>query len=141
MIRTSIDGYIQDHPDEIAEVLEKSADLLETDGWLQGSYLRRETGQRCALGALRKAATGHDYIPLKNDFSWSQSEFCAARVLMDYLGLEHGTARDVIPYWNDDSRNTQDKVVDAFKGAAKNLRNGETRWQSTDAATAATPTI
>ena len=50
-------------PDEIAEVCDRAADLLETDGWCR--FQMHHLGHYCLVGALDRAAGGvctHEHL-------------------------------------------------------------------------------
>jgi hypothetical protein len=87
--------------DQVADVLDDAADLLERKGWAPGVG----GGGRCALGALYSVARATDALRQR-----------ASRVLADSLGLPSGYR---IAQWNDDPARTKQQVLDAFRTAAK----------------------
>lgn len=105
-----------------ADVLEKAADLLETQGWCQDVY-RNKAGELCSIGAVRTAIWGDARMRTtttnKDDVELANRTLA---VLADKVGVEPGS---VGTEWNDDPWRTKEEVVDAFKHAAKDLRNQE----------------
>jgi hypothetical protein len=87
--------------DEVAEVLERAADLLVRDGWCQ-EIMFHSNGSRCARGAILDAGKG--------------TGLCVTAMarLNFHLGLE----RCSIETWNDSMCMTADVVVRALKEAA-----------------------
>lgn len=108
---------------ETADILEKAAEVLETRGWCQGTY-HNPAGRVCAVGAVRTAVWG---APLLRDLERevSTKDYVkvneALMVLAEDIGLQNWN--DLAPGWNDHPDRTQDEVIDAFKHAAKDLRN------------------
>jgi hypothetical protein len=86
--------------DQVADVLDDAADLLETHEWAPGG-----DGGRCALGALHSIARATRGLRRR-----------ALAALADSLGLPYGY---MIPAWNDAPGRTKQQVLDAFRVAAK----------------------
>ena len=84
------------------EILTAAADLIEQDGWCQGS-LQNDRGQHCIMGAISYAAA--DY---------SVPEYHAA---VDAV-VETVDAYSVVR-WNDQPGRTQAEVVAALRKAAQ----------------------
>jgi hypothetical protein len=92
-----------------ADVLLAAADLLEVDGWQQGSFgpLRSNIpGPRCAAGALICATTELAYAP--------GSYPCALDALEERLGI-------IVADWNDQDGQTQANVVAELRATACDL--------------------
>jgi len=92
------DGY------EVADVLNRAADLLESNGWCQFA-LEDDAGAHCAMGALLAVDTG----AATNVLSFSPT----GRVAFNAMRGRH------IATWNNDPRRTKQDVLDAFRSAAK----------------------
>jgi hypothetical protein len=91
--------------DQVADVLDDAADLLERNGWAPGIG----DGGHCALGALYHVAGP----------SHRRENQLAVDALVAALGLERGYA---VAVWNDDPGRTKQQVLDAFRAAAKQER-------------------
>lgn len=117
-------SYPQVTPEEISEMLEQAADLLEK-GWTQGDLRRHDpvTGgyRYCALGAVRKVS---------NDMHNGNLQYEGLVYVIKAVGWgvvpEHWdrTARNqeierLIFEWNDHDDRIQSDVLDAFRKAAK----------------------
>lgn len=98
---------------EIADLLEQAADLLETEGWCQMT-LRNPEGARCAVGALHK-------ISGNTRLKRAAQEWLAMRLNIFALANMYVGAQLVL--WNDSPGRTIDEVIDLFKETAKDLRN------------------
>lgn len=111
---------------EAAEVLERAADILETRGWVQGSWTRRkDDGEMgfCSIGAIR-VVLGTNHLDAKREhFDEIQVIEALARHIPEAAAAERPHQRPCIVAWNDLRGQTQDNVVDTFKLAAKDLRN------------------
>lgn len=106
---------------EIADALEKAADIVHVKG-LAKYALEDEEGRVCARGAIFKALTGHANVTQ----ALSISDFERVEgTMVKHLGLGWET----IPVWNNVPERTQFEVEEAFRGAAKDLRNS-TKEQS-----------
>jgi hypothetical protein len=109
--------------EEAADVLERAAEILKKDGHCQ--YIRElRDGRRCALGALGKAINGDPWL----DHTRADITVLSAAVLTHlrspvttphpWAGKE---AEDLVK-WNNESARTEEEVIDAFLGAAQDLR-------------------
>jgi hypothetical protein len=96
--------------DQVADVLDDAADLLEREGWIQGA-LHGAVGH-CADGALEIASCR--YNASANTDMW----LAATDALGECIGFEHST----IPGWNDNPARTKQQVLDTFRAAAKQER-------------------
>jgi len=85
-----------------ADVLNKAADLIERDGWTQGTY--QLDGKRCVDGAI--SATSHDWSTWRN-----RKE--ARELLRDTIGAQ------ILVDWNDAPGRTKTEVVAALRAAAE----------------------
>lgn len=104
---------------DVADVLERAADLIEPEGaWAQRDYARDGTGRPvdpcdpsavcwCMNGAIAKA-TGETVI--------------LAEMLIDRLFIPAIPLRRAPVSWNDDACRTQAEVVAALREAAKLAR-------------------
>jgi hypothetical protein len=119
---------------ETADILDRAADLLISDGWIAGTYSRTDGKgkvQHCTLGALR-AVTEESYTLL------SVHSSRAVAALVHLIRDEHEVIRQNaiternIPFWNDRIARSSSEVVDLIQRAAKGLR--ERAGQSNDAA-------
>lgn len=103
-----------------ADVLEQAADLVETVGWTQGSYLRTDHGDGtavgyCTMGACRQVLR----IP--------EDDIVMGFRTPAYVAAIHALIKQVndpnIIGWNDTPDRTRDEVIEALRLAAKDLRN------------------
>ena len=105
---------------QIAEILDRAAELIETKGWTQGAFARAggkpviidhiDADCFCAVGAIHRSYKGI-------------LEYDANIFLVEVLCLS-GT--DEIFAWNDNPARTKDDVVAALKAAAQLARIGKT---------------
>lgn len=89
-----------------AEILDRAANLLDRDGWIQG-HLCGHDGEHCALGGILDVTT--------NDDPYAQAVDAVERVL--------GGALDV---WNDAPERTKDEVTSTMRSVAAVLRAAAT---------------
>ena len=124
---------MSDYPTDPADILERAAEVLETEGWTQEEFRtpRDKFGREytyCAIGAIRQAAGWYKH---EQAVGWDQHEFrladpdCAEAVeslvhLLEKDLTEHG--HDLITL-NDDESTTADMIIDLMKHTAKDLRN------------------
>lgn len=129
---------------EIAEILEKAADLIEARGLCKGT-LSNMKGEHCSGGALLEAA-GHSDL---GGFGWASMRHealrnarVAAAVLAELDNIatlpeplkgwtSENPSRFSIAWrkmvaWNNAPERTADEVIEAMRQAAKNLRNEAT---------------
>ena len=100
-----------------AAILEKAAEVLETEGWSQGRYVMHVsawTNTYCAVGAIRRAVSGNIYLQMSQDLLWSATHT---------QNLLSSKLRQPITAWNDQSGRTADEVIDLMKETAKDIRN------------------
>lgn len=151
--RSHLDPSHQVARESYPDVLEAAADILESEqvAWCQGTYFNRGGGHlidhvfsACALGAIRLAVTDGQWRDLDalelgaNAPKWVfDVEDDIDELLTSYLDLHHPTFMEtseghVVESWgsvagfNDHGERTREQVVEALKGAAKWIRNGET---------------
>ena len=130
-----------------ADALEKAADLIEVNGHARGQ-LRNLEGAYCAMGALNMATTGTAYYtglePIGRWYEFRGKVGVAINAVFHHLGLK---AHEPVPvagpygdellpevncrvralvYWNNAEERTGAEVIDAFRHAAKDLRNEAT---------------
>lgn len=118
--------------EQAAELLEAAADGFESGEyqWIQGTYSRAvkvndayELGY-CSIGLLQ-------YLGIRLGQGIGQGYPRAIIALGEHVltisGVDHPAPQLFIPAWNDRARRTKGEVIDAFKHAAKNLRNQETQ--------------
>lgn len=117
---------------DAAELLEKAADLIENGGHLRG-HLSDGKGAHCAAGAINMAQTKSYHYPT---WVWSgqwrgggergEVQRAAYEAVADHLDLGNNfdiTVMDAVVDWNNKFGRTGTEVIDAFRHAAKNLRN------------------
>lgn len=105
-----------------ADVLDRAANIIERNGWYQGSYFDRYAldGERspndcpvCTLGALNVALgalnPSHD-VDLNGP---------AEMALRRYLNLDDSDGADSLADWNDRRCRTAEQVVAALRAAAQ----------------------
>lgn len=94
------------NPNEIAEVLEKGAEVLETAGWCRRTF-KNGAGHYCAVGAIERVAPLH-VDPKRATFA---------------VEAELGLGRFDLAIWNDRQRDRR-KVVRALRRTARKVRQG-----------------
>ena len=118
---------------EASEILSKAAEILERDGWHQGSYYKipdkqwtptsemveaAETAPVCSMGALYRAVSGsaslHPTVKLAQD-EWRANAKGLGEATKR-LAKQIGT--DCIIDWNDEVGRSKEDVILAFKKAA-----------------------
>lgn len=92
------------------EALVAAADLLDSDGWVQGIG-RTSAGQHCAMGAIDEVACRAEYHPMVHS--------AAQRALSGFL-FSLGYSGNVIDY-NDVEGRRAEEVSGAMRKAAENL--------------------
>lgn len=111
--------------DDVADVLEKAAEVIERDGWCQ-NQLTDEAGRVCLVGAIEKAAFGEirsvASMPV-HDARWRLR--CGA-VDAVTVALGGGGLFAVPSRWNDLPGRDQFEVIDLLKSVAKTIRNEAT---------------
>lgn len=85
----------------IADILRRAADIIEENGWIQGTLVDDETGAVCAIGAIQQACRQID-----TPTYWS-----ARNALGQYVD-------DGVSIWNDDEDRTKEEVLAALREAA-----------------------
>lgn len=120
----------------VIDTLEKAADVLEAGGWCRG--ILADGSEHCALGAINTVLWGHHCY----DYS-SRGQAATADVVtpvVEYLKLDPpaeypvrvlggaasmSSAHMPLVWWNNHGAKDGYEVIDAFRGAAKALANGE----------------
>lgn len=92
-----------------ADIIERTADLLERDGWTVGTYMCAH-GKRCAEGALIEACKEFGLVTEGPYAEWLAFSNRAARALRVDGGC-------YLPGWNDDQLRDED-VIAAFRDLA-----------------------
>lgn len=118
---------------DIADVLERAADDIATNGLAKGELLN-EDGQHCSIGAIGHALGHKMDLDGFVDYSAYDSGNLrqVASFLVHYLPEETqeqnwpSVAWNVIVEWNNEPDRTAEEVVDTMRLAAKDLRNEAT---------------
>jgi hypothetical protein len=93
------------------EILIKSADLIETGGWIRGEF--EKGNKHCLVGAICKIATGDPYSSNSN----AQKAYeCISKYLASKNILPHGTG---LTYYNDTMAKSGKEVVRVLRNAAE----------------------
>ena len=103
--------------EQAADALDAAHDYLLVNGWIQHSMYDSEGKSVCAVGGIYKA-TGNRPLFTRT---------VALSALHTYLALEAGEDPGRWPgiaLWNDEDGRTIDDVLDSYRHAAKDLRNG-----------------
>jgi len=116
---------------DIADTLEKAADVLETIGWVQGSSTAYGYGPDgnidhivgyCASGALHRVS-GLEY---ESAMSAMACEIVGCHGDHCHLLWPIGFRSATVVEWNDEPGRTKYEVIDMMRRTAKNLRNEAT---------------
>lgn len=109
---------------ELADVIDEAANLLETDGWIQGTFSNAQG--RCAVGGIRTAAGLHlikayGITPFGGAPSHREAWLLAVREaqakVIDLMGLDLQ-----VDTWNDTKGRTADEVIALLRDAARFIR-------------------
>jgi hypothetical protein len=109
---------------EAAEVLDQAHDLLMVTGWCQGFF--RKGGSHCAVGAIA-ATLGQ--LDVDNNGYLEPPDLNRQHLAIQAVAatipnpVYPADPASTVTVWNDDPERTVDEVLDAFRHAAKNLRN------------------
>lgn len=101
----------------IDETLDKAAELIELDGWTQGTF--HHGGRHCALGAIAKVVSGVDHqdSSVIEQLLWEEYDAADAHVaLVETIG---GVT---VAEWNDKPGRTGAEVVAALRNTAERIR-------------------
>jgi hypothetical protein len=109
---------------QTADDLEAAAELLEVYGHVKGVLADGE-GRHCAVGALIEIVLGHgprlsEYIDLGRN---SRLTTALTAVVNELHLFPRSGAWTAVAMWNNRSETTAADVIDAFRHAAKDLRN------------------
>lgn len=110
---------------EPADILEQAADVIDTLGWVRGTYMEEDASGvagYCAIGACRKAAG----VPMADGLMYElilneEANFVAYTRAISALSVYLGKLS--IAPWNDSFTRKQSDVTDALRETAKDLRN------------------
>lgn len=109
---------------EIADILDRAADHIDTVGWLQGSlYGKHEPTQPltecrvCAIGALNMALYGSPSFALRDP----APDEVTAHDVAEYLQGSRTTGLELAE-WNDTEGRTQNQVTALLRETAAELR-------------------
>lgn len=126
-----------------SEILDKAAEIIERDGWIQGKYYQtdrhnpksdqaaNEHGPCCQAGAISRAAYGTawaSYAERADNREAQEASSRADRYMRLYLVREgKAVGEHASPIeWNDRPNRTADEVTAALRGAAEMARtNGD----------------
>ena len=105
-----LDQVIFDGVSFVADILEKAADLLVTEGWCQGKMVKINddgTTSRCAMGAIYQAASELGWFGLAHNTTL----------------IVQGSISGALARFNDREAKDVSDVTDVLLGVAKDLRN------------------
>lgn len=95
------------------EILTEARSILETKGWCKGHF-RKDTGERCLLGAIREAAGRYDEPPRDEDYD---AYFTAMCTVTERVPSHSG----LITYFNDNHSTTYADVLDVLDKSIASL--------------------
>ena len=104
---------IDDH--EVANLLERAADLIEHEGWSHGLWRSPNGGGYCAEAAINIVATGTHRI--SSSVPGWQLALCAQWAV---LSMQRATDCALV-FWNDAPGRTEQEVLDTLRAAAKDV--------------------
>ncbi len=109
-------------PEQVADLLDDAADLIERDGWAQG-WLRDPDGHLCATGAVAAAATTDDLLTNQTlrglVLDPNGPVRAGIRAAEDTIG---GGLSFTLPMWNDAEGRSEQQVLDLLRTTAKRQR-------------------
>lgn len=100
--------------ENVSEILETAADVIEKRGWTQGVYV--DANGVCMLGAISTAVTGDPRLYWRDIANFFPGQTPVVKALSAYLEGEWP------PQFNDRPGRTKQEVLDALRGAAKQER-------------------
>lgn len=125
---------------EIAEALEKAADLYESEeiDWCQLKNYKVRDGNlsACAQGAIYLAVGAHQilqryfgdraelFAQSADEEDWRNRILKGDMVIGALAKSLYGEGEADVPFFNDTQGRTKQEVIDAMKNCAKDLRNG-----------------
>lgn len=118
--------------DVIAETLEEVADKFESGrfGWMQNNFSDMLATSFCAIGALRYVYFQNNRNRIVASADGGKEVSVEAATIGGYLARSIGCPPGIlnqdinfIPSWNDEPHRTKEDVIEAFKQAAKEIRN------------------
>src|SRR2546423_6957485 len=116
-------------PEQTAADCRAVADVIERNGWHQGSYFYAEPGKPagqsrlCALGAINVVTHGVPWSPLWETAARERG----AAVVMAITGYikASGRAGETLVDWNDEPGRTAEEVTAAFRACADRIEARE----------------
>lgn len=112
-------------PGLVSEILDKAADIIETRGWWQGTYMMPGGNPAncpvCLLGAIN-VATG--LAPnIEGAFREDGPASTAARALAEHMGLNNPNGDGLVDLlgneWNDREAESPEQVIAELRAAAQ----------------------
>lgn len=116
-------NWEQEDTRRAADLLEKAADVLVTDGWIKGAMFRQTPRgpAYCAMGAIDKA---RKLLQLRAEHQTLAIGRVSQKIIQERPDIDILlTSRGVIPYFNDAVAQEVGDVTDVLLAAAKDLRN------------------
>jgi hypothetical protein len=107
-----------------SEVLNRSADLIELDGWFQNGYAPAQSVNGVSMDGLPVCAMGAIYRANGTPLAWSGDLGCWNGVIHDdppaalALASHLGGPSVHIPRWNDALGQTQAEVIETLRAVA-----------------------
>lgn len=123
-VRRPVEPAVKLPLSELADVIDEAANILETEGWIQGTFSKKDVG-RCAVGALNLAVELHlaryAVVAFGGDpshrRSWANARTEAQAKIQDVMGLD-----EMLPAWNDKKGRTAADVIALLRDAARFIR-------------------
>jgi len=102
-----------------SQVLRAMADVIRTEGWVQGTYFDSETGNVCLIGARNTVFGGYpsDYPDKYRKMVDAVTEVLALLVANYPPGVSPVTQEGIVISWNDVDGRTVDEVLRLIKQA------------------------
>ena len=97
-----------------AEILERAADIMETEGWTRGNFA--VFGNRCAVGAIGAAVRR---MPGVGNAERERAEEVLAKRVRPEFG--YNDPKNTIISWNDSGERSKGEVVRKFREVAARL--------------------
>lgn len=117
---------------EVCEVIKKSINIIENEGWTRQEYYSLEDHGYCAVGAIYKAAGYRDFGDGYGGLTGSQESRYLVEKVLDTIAPKIQvplnpnptfTPWDTVTHFNDYKATDKDDIINLFKSALENCND------------------
>lgn len=101
---------------EVTAVLKRAKQIIEEDGWTQGTYGDND-GPVCALGAIRRAIYGQTYVPGFTERERESNLYRSIGIRIAEIIGDPNYPFDGLVQFNDTHGRTKEEVLKVFNDA------------------------